>query len=132
QHEAARAVPNRDVRDPGPGERVVADSLEGVRLEQRDVLVRRRVENDARAIALEDLAHLRAVAAVAENGRDSGEVAVVEQFALDVEQGRLRLLDEHEPRGPDACDLTAELGADRAPRTGHDDRLAGQVRGDEA
>jgi hypothetical protein len=90
------------------------------------------VEDDARLVALEDLAHLRAVAAVAEDGRDGGEIAVVDELALDVEERRLGLLDEHEPRRPDPRDLAAELRADRAARTGHHHGLADEVVGDDA
>ena len=96
------------------------------------MFVRSRVEDDARLVALEDLAHLGAVAAVPEHGRDRREVALAHELALDVEERSLRMLDEHEPRRPDARDLTAELGADRAARAGDENGLPGEVLRDRA
>src|SRR5204862_7997827 len=90
---------------------------ERVGLEEGDVLVRSGVEDDAGLVALEDLAHLRAVSAIPEHRRDCREVALTHELALDVEERRLRLLDAHEPRGPDAPALATELGTDRAART---------------
>ena len=97
EHEARRAVLDGDVGDHACRQRVVAHGLERVRLQERDVLVRGRVEDDLRPVALEDLAHLRAVAAVAENRGDGREVTLADELALDVEERRLGLLDEHDP-----------------------------------
>ena len=132
EHEPLCPVFDRDIRHDSGRERVVADRLERVGLQEGDVLVRSGVEDDARLVALEDLAHLGAVAAVPEHGRDRREVALAHELALDVEERSLRVLDEHEPRRPDARDLTAELGADRAARTGDEDGLAGEVLRDRA
>ena len=96
------------------------------------MLVRGRVEHDLRPVALEDLAHLRAVAAVAENRRDRREVTLADELALDVEERRLGLFDEHDPGRAHACDLTAELRADRPARAGDEDGLACQVLRDRA
>ena len=96
------------------------------------MLVRGGVEDDARLVALEDLAHLGAVAAVSEHRRDRREVALAHELALDVEERRLRVLDEHQPRRPDARDLAAELGADRAAGAGDEDGLAREVFRDRA
>jgi hypothetical protein len=41
---------------------------------------------------------------------------LVDQLALDREEGRLAVVDEDEARRPDPRDLAAELGADRAAR----------------
>ena len=60
-----------------------------VRLHQRHVLVRRRVEDHLRPVALEDLAHLDAVADVGEQREGGREVALVDQLALDLEQRAL-------------------------------------------
>ena len=79
-------------------ENVVADGLERVRLHHRHVLVRRGVEDDARAVAIEDLAHLLAVADVGDHGHARREVALVRQLALDLEERRLGLVDEDQPR----------------------------------
>ena len=132
EHEPLRPVLDRDVRHDSRCERVVADCLERVGLQQGDVLVSGGMEDDARLVALEDLTHLGAVAAVSEHGRDRREVALAHELALDVEERRLRVLDEHEPRRPDPRDLAAELGADRAARAGDEDGLAGEVLRDRA
>src|SRR5581483_4260881 len=95
-------------------EDVVRDRLQRVRLEHADVLVRGGVEDDLGPVALEDLPHLRPVAAVREHGDGGGEVALVDELALDLEERRLTLLDEDEPRGAEPGELPAELRADRA------------------
>src|SRR5207244_1083641 len=118
QYEASGGVLHRHLSDYAGGERVVAHRLDRVRLEERNVLVRGRVEDHARAVPLEDLAHLGAVAAVAEHGGDRLEVALPDELTLDRKQGCLRLLDEDEARGFDAGDLTAKLCADRAAGAG--------------
>ena len=53
---------------------------------QRDVLVGRGVEDDRRAVLLEDLAHLRRVARVGEHGGRRVEAALVDELALDLEE----------------------------------------------
>ena len=116
EDEALRAELDGDVGDRARDERVVAHRLERVRLHERHVLVRGGVEDDGRAVLLEDLAHLRRVARVGENGSRGVEVALVHELALDLEQARLAVVDEHEPGRAHARDLAAELGADRAAR----------------
>jgi hypothetical protein len=54
------------------------------------------------------------VSGVREHGRRCVELALVDELALDLEEARLAVVDEHEPRGAHARDLPAELGADRA------------------
>ena len=71
EDEPRGAVLHGDVGHDTGRKRVVTDSLERVGLQERDVLVRRGVEDDGGAISLEDLAHLRPVAAVAEHRRHS-------------------------------------------------------------
>ena len=80
----------------------------GVRLHQRDVLVRRRVEDDAGAVLVEDLPELDGVLHVADDGR-CGEAPVADELALDLEQRRLGVVEQHELRRADARDLAAEL-----------------------
>ena len=58
------------------------------------------------------------------------ESALVHELAFDIEQSRLAVVDEHEPRRPDPRDLAAELRSDRAARSGDEDDLAGEVVGD--
>ena len=129
EHEAPRAELDRRLRDDARGEDVVPDRLERVRLQQRDVLVRSRVEDDRGLVALEDLAHLRPALAVAEHRHRRCEAALVHELALDLEQARLPLLDEHEPLGAEPCDLAAELRADRAAGACHQHCLVAHIRG---
>ena len=58
------------------------------------------------------------------------EAALVDELALDLEQPRLPVVDEHESRRGDARELPAELGADRAAGPGYENDLAGHVAGD--
>ena len=130
EHEPLRAELDRDVRDGTRAEGVVAHGLERVRLHQRHVLVRRRVEDDCGPVLVEDLAHLHLVAGVGEHRGGRVEDALVDELALDLEQPGLGVVDEHEPRRADARDLAAELGADRAAGARDEHDLAGQVAGD--
>ncbi len=130
QHEPLGAELDRDVGDDARAEHVVAHRLERVRLDQRHVLVRRGVEDDRGAVALEDLTHPVAIADVGEYGHARGELALVDELALDVEEGAFALVDEDDPLRVGARDLAAELGADRAAGAGHEHRLAREVRVD--
>ncbi len=111
-------------------ERVVAHRLERIGLHQRDVLVRGRMEHDSRPVLLEHLAHLGPVARVREHGRSRMELALVDELALDLEQARLAVVHENEPRGAHARDLAAELGADGAACAGHENDLPGEIARD--
>ena len=90
----------------------------------------RRRGRRPRAVALEDLAHLRARCCTsASTGTHGREAALVDELALDLEEGGLGVVDEDEPLAAwRACDLAAELGADRAAGAGDEHRLAGEVR----
>ena len=100
------------------------DRLQRVRLEHRARACRRRRGTaTSRLVALEDLPHLRAVAAVGEHRDRRLELALVDELALDLEERRLGLVDEHEPRGAEARELPAELGADRAAGAGDEHGL---------
>ncbi len=76
------------------------------------MLVRGRVEQNLRPVALEDLAHLRAVATVRQNGDRRREAAVVRELALDLEQRRLALVDEHTARTRDDHGLVLDVRGD--------------------
>ena len=67
EHEALGRELDGDLRHHLRAEHVVAHRLDRVRLHQRHVLVRGRVEDDLRAVPLEDLAHLRLVLDVADD-----------------------------------------------------------------
>jgi hypothetical protein len=88
------------------------------------------VEDDLGPVALEDLPELGAVPAVGEHRHARGEVALLDELALDLEERRLRRVDEHEPRRLHARDLAAELGADRTAGARDEHGLPGEVRGD--
>ena len=83
------------------------------------MLVRRGMEDDFGMVALEDRAHPHAVAAIREHGADRRVLALLEQLALDLEERRLALVDQHEPARTEARELAAELRADRAAGAGH-------------
>ena len=109
---------------------VVADRLERVRLHQRHVLVRRRVEDDARPVALEDLCQLRPVADVGEDGDAGRELPLVHELALDLEERRLALVERISRAGFARRDLAAELRADRAAGARDQHGLALEIRRD--
>ncbi len=121
---------DRDVRDDAGDERVVPDGLGGIRLDERDVLVRGRVKHDCGPVLLEDLPHLRAVARVRQYRSGRMEAPLVHELAFDLEQPLLPVVDEDEPGRPDPRDLAAELGADRSSRARDQHDLSGQIPGD--
>ena len=74
------------------------------------MLMRRRVENDLRAVFFKDLVEALPVT----DGRDlDGKreivTVAVEQVVLQLIGGIFRDVEQHEPRGPVACDLAAQL-----------------------
>ena len=127
---ARDAVLAGDRRQRAGGERVVAHRLDRVVLHQRDVLVRGGVEDDLRAVLGEHLGHALGVLAVGQHGDRAEDVALADELALDLEQVRLAVVDQHEPARVHARDLAAELGADRAARAGDQHAAAGQVAAD--
>ncbi len=132
EHEAVDAGLDRHLDERARREDVVAHALQRVELEHADVLVRRGVEHDLRLVLGEDLAHLRAVAGVREDGDARVEVALVDQLALDLEQRRLALVDQDQPRDAEPRQLAAELRADRAAGAGDEHRASLDVGGDQA
>ena len=110
---------------------VVAHRLERMRLQHRDVLVRRGVEDDGRLVLLEDLAPERlSVLDVDELRQRGGEAALADELALDLEERPLGVVDEDQPRRAHPRDLAAELRADRAARTGDEHGVPFEVAGD--
>ena len=107
-----------DARHHARGERVVAHRLDRVGLHQPDVLVGGGVEDDRRAVLGEHLAHPLLLLAVRQHRDGVERVAVLHQLALDLEQVVLGVVEQDEPARPDARDLAAQLGADRAARAG--------------
>ena len=67
---------------------------------------------------------------VREHGNAGDETTLVDELALDVEEGAFGLVDEHDPLRLGPGELAAELGADRAARAGDEHRLPRDVRGD--
>jgi hypothetical protein len=102
-------------------------ALVRVRLEQRQVLERRRVEHHVGAVLLEQLEHAVAVADVGEQQI----VAVEQRPAVDRQlhgvQAALVAVELEERRGLEAGELAAQLAADRAARTGDEHAPAGDV-----
>ncbi len=90
------------------------------------------MEDDRRPVALEDLPHARGTLDVREHWDRRGEVAVVQELPLDLEERRLAMVDEDQPPRGDTGDLPAELRADRPAGSGDEDDLVGQIRRDGA
>src|SRR5262249_43737948 len=67
---------------------------------------------------------------VDELGDRRGEVALAYELALDVEERRLRVVDQDEARRPHTRDLAAELSADRAAGARDKDRVALEIGAD--
>ena len=62
------------------------------------MLVGRGVEDDARTVALEDLRQLSPVGDVGEDRNAGRELPLVDKLALDLEERRLALVEENQPR----------------------------------
>jgi hypothetical protein len=75
----------------------------------------------------EHLAHAHGVLHVGEHGHHPPEVTVELELAPDLEQAVLGVVDEHHLLRPDACDLPAQLRADRAAGPRHEHHLAAHV-----
>ena len=69
--------------DAGP-EDIVSDRLDGIRLHERHVLVRGRVEDNSGPVAGKRAPHLGLVLHVCEHGHRRGEAPLVGELALDV------------------------------------------------
>ena len=103
------------------------DRLQRIPLHHRDVLVGGGMEHDVGTPGREGLLDSRRVPDVPED-RVQLEVGVaLLEFALDVEQAPLVLLEQHEPRRRTRGDLLADLGPDRAPGAGHEHAPVAEV-----
>jgi hypothetical protein len=88
------------------------------------------VEDDRGPVLVEDLAHLDAVLHVGDD-RDTGdEPALAGELAVDLEEGRLGVVDHDEAGRTEPGKLAAELRADRASGAGHHHDLGADVTGD--
>ena len=58
------------------------------------------------------------------------DVTILLELALDPEEVVLGVIEQDQPARADACDLPAELGADRAAGAGDQHHLAGEVAAD--
>ncbi len=96
-----------------------------VRLRQRDVLLRRGVEDDVGALRLEDARHRGLVGHVADDRAHLGRPETPTELLVDVEERRLGPLEEHDATRAQRRDLAAQLGADAAAGAGDEDRSAG-------
>ena len=99
QDEAARARGGgRLGRDLGR-DRVVANGLERVHLHQADVLVGGGVKDDVRVEAAHDLEHAVRFLAVGKDRLAAGEVPLLGQLALDLEEVVLGVVEQDEELG---------------------------------
>ena len=97
----------------------------GVRLHERDVLVRRRVEHRVRGETLEHVLHALTIADVGDHRHASDIRGEADQLVVGVEDGVFAVPEHDDAGGLEAGELAAEFTADRAARPGHQDRLAG-------
>jgi hypothetical protein len=89
------------------------------------------VEDHSGAELLEHVAaQRRPVLDVGELAQHGREVALVDQLPLDLEQRSLGVVDQNQPRRPDARDLAAQLGTDRPARSGDEHGGALEIGGD--
>ena len=85
------------------------------------------MEDDARPVLGENFAHPLLFPAIREHGHRGADVAILLELAQDFEQVVLGVVDEHERSRRHARDLAAQLGADRAARSGDHHDLAREV-----
>ena len=104
--------------------------LGGVLLEHRQVLERRRVEDHLGTSRREDLVQSSAVPDVAQDDLVGVEQGPPVDRQLDRVEGRLVAVEHHQLGRFEAVDLAAQLRADRAAGSGHQDATAGEVVGD--
>ena len=113
-HEDVRAVLVRTAGDVERAEDVVFDGLVGACLHERNVFVRRRVEDDLRPVLCKDVLYLAAVAHAADEHQQVEPRHIVQKFLLDVVGVVLVDVEDDELFGSMGRDLTAELAADGA------------------
>ena len=87
-------------------------------------------EHDRRTVLLEDLAHLGRVPRIREHGGGGEELALVDELALDLEEARLAVVDEHEAGSAPCGRSDGEAPGDRAARARHEDDLALEIARD--
>jgi hypothetical protein len=101
EDEAVGAELDRDLGHGPRGKRVVAHGLDGVRLDQRHVLVRRCMEHDRGTVGLENLAHLGPVLHICQDRQSGRKPALVHELPFDLEERGLGVVDEDEARRSD-------------------------------
>ena len=106
------------------------DRLAGVLLEHRQVLERRGVEHHVGASRHEHPVQRHGVPDVAQDDAAVVQQRPPRQRQLDRMQGRLVPVEHDQLSGTEPGDLPAQLRADGASGTGHQDPLPGQVVGD--
>ena len=116
EYEALHAGAQRRGDDGRRAEHVRRHGLDRVLLEQRHLLVRGRVEDDVGPMPLEHVERARQAAHVGEHGHDLDSRVV--QVAGELDERRLRLLDEDEARR-----ARREPRVGRAPRRSTRPRL---------
>ena len=117
--------------DPGAFD-VVLQGFARLGFHHRDVLVRRGVQDEARAMRREDGRHPGEVRDVADERRDDVAVTCRDELLLGLVEEHLALVEQQEPGRAMRRDLAAELEADAAARAGDEDDAALDHRGDGA
>jgi hypothetical protein len=90
-------------------DRVVANGLEGIVLGEGHMLVGGGVEYDVGAEALHHLLHPFLLLAIGQDRLAAGEVALLDQLPLDLEQVVFGMVEHHQKTRVDARDLATEL-----------------------
>src|ERR1700720_2536624 len=86
-------------------ENIVADGLVGVHFEKTDVFVRRRVKNDFRLLFLENFVNQSAHGRVCQKRLNLQHRESLVQFAMNVEQAILGLLEQEQYTWRSSCNL---------------------------
>src|SRR5581483_8144506 len=100
---------------------IVFDRFTHVELDQWHVLVRRRVKDNLRAVALENFAETHPVGGVAQQRNELALAATRAELVVDRIQGVLVTLEHQQKTGLERTELSAELRANRPAGTGHED-----------
>ncbi len=110
---------------------IVAKACDRVAFDQRDMFVRRGMEQRLGPVAPQYPADRRPVGDVAKLGDNHGGKVhaprELDQLAIDLVKRELGLLHQDQPAGPASNDLAAKLAPDRSAGAGHQHDLAGDI-----
>jgi hypothetical protein len=102
-------------------------ALDRVRLEQRHLLVRGRVEDHVGPMPVDHVESPLRAPEIGEDRLDVHASVVIEESGRQLDERRLGVVDEHERAGAESRQPRSELRADRARGAAYEDRRAGDV-----